>query len=136
MVNPWRDEMREEPPVTTPSVEGVRAAGAATASAHRPFSERVAAPVDGSVTHGALYFEDPFEDRGSDDGRFAWNGADYLYLPYGPCRFLLNGGLFPISALVTPPTTVMASDGVISRQAAGAMDHDAARAEAATAAGP
>jgi len=135
MVNPFHDELAGPQQMTTPSVEGARAAPTVPSLRQRGY-----APVDihaenGAVTHGPLYFEDPFEDKGSEDGQFAWTGEDYLQAAYWRGRFLVNVLLFPISAIVTPPWTMMESDGRLSRQALG-MDHDARRAVDAAAAAP
>jgi len=126
IVNPFADEFANRPAVVTPSVRVAREARVEPVVLRRPCSPIEVTVVDGAVTHGPLYFEDPFEDKGSEDGRFAWTGEDYLYLLYGPGRFSLNSLLFPVSAMVTPPWVVMASDGHLSRQALG-MDHDAER---------
>jgi hypothetical protein len=84
--------------------------------------------VDGATRHWPTYFEDPFEDKGAGrEGRnqhyIGWE--DYVALPYCYARFTLNWLGFPVSAIVTPPWTVMVSDGRVSRQALG-HDHDAA----------
>ncbi len=93
--------------------------------------------VSGSVTHGPLYGEDPFVDKGAGNGRFDEFGTgedayrigweDYLALPYCFARHTLNWLAIPVSAAITPPWTEMASDGRVSRQALG-YDHDARRA--------
>jgi hypothetical protein len=127
IVNPWADDVPKADVVTTASVEGVRTAREDT----EPPPQRVVnaermqfRPEDGTVTHWPLWWEDPFVDKGSEDGVFAWTGEDYLAFPYGLGRFLVNTMGFPISAVVQPPWTVMGSDGVLSRQALG-YDHDA-----------
>ncbi len=108
---------------------------------HEPGEQRVreweamnVAAVDGTVTHWPLYFEDPFEDKGSGNSPFDpfQSGAneyklgweDFFAIPYTHARYTLNYLLLPFSAIATPPWTVMASDGFISRQALG-YDHDA-----------
>ena len=97
---------------------------------------------NGSVTHWPLWFEDPFEDRGNTDvamsdpaaerdlpdNVFAWNWVDYFHLGYGPARELVNIGGWPISAVVTPPGTLMESDGRISKGLVW-YDHDAKRSD-------
>jgi hypothetical protein len=45
-------------------------------------------------------------------------------MPYGWSRWLLNTMAWPVSAIVTPPGTIMTSDGYVSKQALG-YDHDA-----------
>jgi hypothetical protein len=92
-------------------------------------------PARGIVQHYPLYFEDPFEDKGT--GRTDENHPhnvyhagweDYVALPYSCARFALNTAALPVSAVVTPPCTVMESDGYVSRQLLG-YDHDATRAQ-------
>ena len=128
MVNPYIDELAMQPLVTTPSAQQAQAASVAPVATHRDYEPVELTAKDGSVTHGPLYFEDPFEDRGSEDGRFAWSGEEYMYFIHGPACYLLKGGLFPISAVVTPPWVTMVSDGRVS-QRTWRMDHDAQRWE-------
>ena len=128
MVNPYADELAMQPPVTTPSAEQAQAAPVAPTATHRDYEVVEATAKDGSVTHGPLYFEDPFEDRESEDARFAWSGEEYIYFIHGPACYLLKGGLFPISAVVTPPWVTMVSDGRVSQQT-WRMEHDAQRWE-------
>lgn len=110
MVNPFADEMACRPPVTTSSAAQARAAQVTPSVRHRDFATMKLAERDGAVTHGPLYFEDPFVSRGSEDGRFAWTFEELLYIFYGPARFGINGGFLPVSAVVSPPWTVMASE--------------------------
>ncbi len=123
-INPWTDEMVSYDYVTTASVEGVRAASQPLDSASRTFHPTLVSPQDGTVGHFPLGWEDPFEDRGSDDGQFALTGEDYFAMPYGYGRFILNTIAVPISVIVQPPVPLMGSDGITSRQALG-YDHDA-----------
>jgi hypothetical protein len=108
-VNPFADEFQAQPPVTTASVDGVHASGLASAIRVRPYEGMVRGPLDGSVIHGPLYFEDPFETKGSEDGRFAWTWEDYLQVFYWRGRFLLNAVFIPVSAVVQPPWTDVSS---------------------------
>jgi len=126
MVNPFRDELAGQPEVTTASVEGARAAKTTPTVRQRDYTPFELCAEHEGVTHGPLYFEDSSEDKGSDDDRFAWTGEDYLQLFYWRGRFLLNTVFFPVSAVVTPPWTVMESDGRISRHSLG-FDYDATR---------
>ena len=134
-VNPWRDELsvQDNPAVpseiTTPSVEAARASGLTPTMQQRAFKPDTLSPVDEAVTHGPLYFEDPYESPAGDDGRFAWRGADYWYMVYGPSRWMVSGLLFPVSALAMPPWMLMESDGAVGPRAFGER-HDARRAEA------
>jgi hypothetical protein len=125
-INPWADDLPTAADVTTPSVEGVRAADRQPALRTRPIQPSRIEPQPGVVTHWPLWWEDPFVDKGSEDGQFAMTQEDYFAFPYGLGRFLLNTMAFPVSAAVTPPFTIMGSDGVLSRQALG-YDHDAER---------
>jgi len=126
MVDPFRDELEGRQEMTTASVEGARAAKTTPAVRQRDYAAFELLAEHEGVTHGPLYFEDPFEDKGSEDGRFAWTGEDYFQIFYWRARFLANAIAFPVSAVVTPPWTVMESDGRLSRQALG-YDHDAER---------
>lgn len=133
--NPFHDELVSAGEITTASAEGARAAHAERRIQRRSLGPVEVRPADGAVIHGPLFFEDPFEDKGSEDGQFAWTGEDYWDLAYGPARFLLNAVLAPVSALVTSPRVAMTSDGRLSRQLLG-MDHDAARAATSGSPGP
>jgi len=124
LINPWSDETVSAQAVTTASVSAARAQITDPDVQLRDFSAVPLHPQDGSVRHFPLWFEDPFEDRGSDDGRFAWTYEDYIAAPYGLARSILNGIAVPISAIVRPPAPLMMSDGLTSRQALG-YDHDA-----------
>jgi hypothetical protein len=136
MVNPFKDELAGPQPTTTASVDGVRAANAVPSVRQRGYTPVEIHAESGAVTHGPLYFEDPYEEKGSEDGQFAWTREDYFQAAYWRGRFLVNVLLFPISAIVTPPWTVMESDGHLSGQAV-RVDHDAQRAaEASSAAAP
>ncbi len=123
MINPFVDDVPATDEVTTASIVGVRQAGAAPVMRTRGFEPAHACAQDGTVTHWPLWWEDPFVDKGSMDRQFAWTEEDYLAFPYGLGRSLLNMMGWPVSVVVTPPFTVMGSDGVLSRQALG-YDHD------------
>ncbi len=110
-VNAFTDELAGQPPVSTPSVEAARAVSVERTVSRRPHARAEVDAASGAVTHGPLFFEDPFEDIGSEEGAFRWTGGDYGHFFYGPSRFLVNTVLFPVSAVVTPPWQVMVSDG-------------------------
>jgi len=127
LVCPFHDEFVVHPVhSTTASVEGARAAEVTPVIRTRGHAPTERHAENGTVAHAPLYFEDPFEDKGSEDGQFAWTGEDYLQMFYWRVRFLVNAIALPVSAVVTPPWTVMGSDGRLSRQAFG-YDHDAER---------
>lgn len=123
-INPYNDELAGLSEVTTASVEGARSAPSQPTLQPRGHQPVIVEPQDGTVAHWPLWWEDPFEDKGSDDGLFAWTYEDYFCFGYCPGRFLVNTMAFPISVERTRPFTVMCSDGKLSRQALG-YDHDA-----------
>ena len=102
--------------VTTPSAAAVSAIEAAPSMEPSPegVQKNVTSPEQ-VVTHYPLYFEDPSEVRMADSSEVAWSGRDYAYILVGPCRFLLNVGLAPVSMVIEPPWREMASDGEVSR---------------------
>jgi hypothetical protein len=114
--------------VTTPSWESAFAVEREPREARREFEERVRLTRDGSVTHGPLYFEDTSVILKTDSDDFGWTGDDFLYMYYGPLRFLVNMLFFPVSAVDTPPWCVMVSDGLPSREFLGTW-HDSAKIE-------
>jgi len=124
-VNPFTDELQGAPMATTPSADAVRAAQGDVRSMQRPFAQTLLRAKDGTVTHGPLFFEDAFEEREDTDSGFAWTGADYLGWIGGGGRFLTNIVFSPISAVVTPPWRVMASDGHPECRGLGSELHDA-----------
>jgi hypothetical protein len=90
--------------------------------------------ADGTVTHWPLYMENPFVDKGSGNSpldprqtgrneyRLGWE--DVVGTLYSHARYTADYLMIPLSALVTPPWTVMESDGILSRQLLD-YDHDA-----------
>jgi hypothetical protein len=91
------------------------------------------AAENGAVLHGALYFEDPFEDKGAgrtDETdpenvyRLGWE--DWVAFPYSYARYTANWLLLPGSMIVTFPWVAHESDGEISQQLVW-WDHDAER---------
>lgn len=122
-LNPWLDDLPIVEQVTTASVEGARIAPRKPSAPRRSFAAFRVEPQPGTVSHWPLWWQDPFEDKGSEDGRFAWTAEDYFALAYSPGRFLVNMMGFPASVYLTRPGTVMCSDGKLSRQRLG-YDHD------------
>lgn len=117
-VNPWNDDSIGSEAWTTPSAEGFRSAKAEPATRHRNIEETNINRSAG-VPHYPLWWEDPFEDKGDMDGRYAWTWQDYFAAPYSFGRYILNTIGMPASVVLTPPATPMVSDGVVGR------DHDA-----------
>lgn len=122
--NPFVDDTPSSEQATTASEEKVRAAQATPVVRRRDWKQSRLGYASGDVEHWPLWFEDPFEDKGSEDGKQALTGEDYVAFPYSFARLLLNTMGLPVSAVVTPPSTPMVSDGRLSRQALG-KDHDA-----------
>jgi len=122
-VNPWRDDAIPISAADTPSMEGVLAAGHEPVFRQREMPHIAFAGQMPVVPHYPLWWEDPFEDKGDGDDQFALTYADYIAMPYGLGRFLLNTVAWPVSAVVTPPGTPMVSDGRVSA----GKDHDAKR---------
>ncbi len=127
MSGPFRDDLVNAPPVTTPSADGIRAAKVSRVAPQRRFQTTAATPVECAVTHAPLYFEDPSEVLGSDDGKFAWTGEDYWSFFVWRGRFLANLVLFPINFVDTPIWTNMTSDGVLAPRGPFGESLDAAR---------
>lgn len=109
--DPWVDELSGLPPVTTPSVEGVRSPAREPVFRRRSHAAVELLPKQGSVTHGPLYFADPAIRFASDDGRFAWTNEDYAQFVVGSARFLWRIAMYPFNATETPPWALVRSDG-------------------------
>lgn len=135
LINHWREDGPAVTRVWESSTEvDIRSHYAPAPQLTRNWPDSAVTAVNGAVTHWPLYFEDPFVDKGSGNGPFDECGTgrdeyrigweDYVAMPYGYARHWANMLLLPVSAVVTPPWTVMESDGFLSRQALG-YDHDA-----------
>jgi hypothetical protein len=120
-VNPWRDDSIPSTVYGTASSEAVMAANEAPAIRLREIPPTPAPMARDEVPHYPLWWEDPFEDQGDNNDTYAWTWQDYLHMPYGFGRFILNTAGWPVSAVVTPPGTPMVSDGVVEKV------HDAER---------
>ncbi len=124
-INMFADERVPREDMMTQSEREARAATAAPSPVRRiEGSPQEVVGESGEVVHWPLWFEDPFEDKGSDDGKFAWTWEDYFAIPYSAGRILVNLVGLPASMVVTPPGTPMVSDGVLSNQILG-RNHDA-----------
>lgn len=130
--NPFRDELAGSTPATTPSGVGVRAAKVSRVAPQRRFQPVETGPSECRVTHAPLYFEDPSEVEGSEDGTFAWTGEDYWNFLAWRGRFLVNLVLFPVNFIETPMWTLMTSDGELAPRGPFQERHDAARADRST----
>ncbi len=135
------NHFKEDGPSTTmnwdsPTTADVKARFKEAEPRERGWTATTVAAESGKVYHYPLYLENPFVDKGRaavhPEGwtepdelnvyRAGWE--DYVALPYSPARYMLNVLLFPASTVVTPPWTVMESDGQLSKQLLG-YDHDA-----------
>jgi hypothetical protein len=138
---PFHNHFREDGPSTTadletPTSKDVKARmQPAQQPECRDWPVTTVAAESGAVTHGPLYFEDPFEDKGDgrtdetnpfDVYRLGWE--DLVAFPYCYARYWGNQLMVPFSAVVTPPWFALESDGRLSRQLLG-YDHDAAVVE-------
>ncbi len=114
--NPFRDETISADRITTATEQYVdeHHDTGDTLPAERGWPRRVVVLHSGSVTHWPLWWEDPFEDRGSQDAQFAWTEEDALAFVTSPSLFLINLGGLPIGMVRVPPGTIMNSDGVAS----------------------
>ncbi|MFH1745775.1 MAG: hypothetical protein ABIG44_01895 [Planctomycetota bacterium] len=133
------NQFREDGPAVSASWESPTSAdlkdrATAVESYSREWDLATVYPESGAVTHWPLYFEDPFADKGHgrtdethpfDVHRLGWE--DYVAFPYCLARHTANWLFLPVSAVVTPPWTLMESDGQLSKQLLG-YDHDATRA--------
>ena len=124
MINPFADHVPRVEEVTTASVDGARGAPRLPSAPRRDFTAFRVESQPGTVSHWPLWWEDPFEDKGSEDGKFAWTWEDYLAMPWSYSRWFANVWLVSASIAVPQPFTVMASDGELSEQWLG-YDHDA-----------
>ncbi len=127
--------------MTTASAEGFRGKAEFPASHCRNPRQETVLAENGAVSHWPLWFEDPFEDKGNEtatpadrdapDNHFAVTWVDYAHILYGPARMSVNLASLPISMAVTPPGTLLESDGRIDK---GLLwyDHDAMRADSVT----
>ncbi len=114
------DDLPHSSMVTTASKDAALRAedeieGEAEAVRVRDFAVGRVERADGTVSHGPLWFEDPFEMTGSHDGQFRVTMEEFLYFPYGIGRFVVNLGLLPLSVLVDPPGSMVCSDGLERR---------------------
>ncbi len=139
--NPWvEDGPATREPWESPSARDVLQHHAAAAHTKPRWSQPLTlAAADGSVTHWPLYFEDPFVDKGhgrSGLNKYHLGWEDVVASVYGYARHTLNWLLIETSLVVEPPWTLMVSDGELSRQPLGLVNHDAAVASPRRAARP
>ena len=72
--------------------------------ARRDWPETFAYYPDASVTHETVYFQDPFEVAGGNDGQFrTWRLADAVALLASPPLFVANTAALPVAMAISPP---------------------------------
>lgn len=113
VLDPWSDDTPGVALVSTASSRQVRRSNARSAPRTRGFDRRVVSAQDGSVVHFPLLMQDPYEEQGSEDQQFAWTWEDYVGMPYGLGRFIVNTIGIPVSSAVYPPLINRSSDGVL-----------------------
>jgi hypothetical protein len=113
--NLFRDDALSRDTWSTPTQDGILAAGHPAVVRQRNTPPIETPIADASVPHYSLWFEDEFEDKGDGDGKTAWSYADYLALFYSPGRFALNTFCSPVSAIVVPPGVSLVSDGEVGK---------------------
>ena len=114
--NPFRDETIPADSITTATAEGVRSQAGPAENLRRDWPPQRIVTHSGMVTHWPLWWEDPFEDLGSEDNQFAWTWEDAVAFPGTVGRWVVNTGGWPVSAVFIPPGTVMSSDGIASHR--------------------
>lgn len=127
--DPYRDSGAAiDGDMITASSEGYSAKPDASSEMQRSGPPWLAVYKSGAVTHWPVYTEDPFEDLGNrdtpykdpserdaPDNVFAWNWVDYFHIAYGPARYCVNLVGSPASLVLTPPGTLMESDGRVAK---------------------
>jgi len=110
----FTDEFANKAPVQTQSSQRAIESPGTPSKLSRGYQLSSVSAADGTVTHGPLYFEDPFETRGSRDGKFAWTFEDYFALGYSDARWLINVAVMEVSFLLPTPVAQMetGADGV------------------------
>ena len=97
----------------TPEVRDVRHGG--DVAVQRGWDESSASYHSGDVEHLALYLQDPFERRGSNDGYFqTWCLDDVVAAFNGPTIFFGQTVGLPVAAVVAPPWQEACSDGNVA----------------------
>ena len=98
--------------MSTASSEAIAAADKEPHIIRRDWEQMTVRTESGTVTHWPIWMENAAAERGSSDGKVAVTWEDLNATVYCPLRFCANLLLVPVSAIVDPPGTVMASDGL------------------------
>ncbi len=113
--NAYIDPIDNQQRISTASVDAALEIEASPAPRSRSYTSLRLESFDNGVTHGPLYFEDPYESLEGDDD-LAWSGQDHFASIACPVRYAANLALTPLTAIVTPPWLVMESDGAPSKR--------------------
>ena len=124
-INPWRDDSIPPSAYGTASSDYILSANVPPTIRQRNTEPINGPDVSWDVPHYPLWWEDSFDDQGDNNNTYAWTWQDYFAMPYGLARFLLNTTALPVSAIVTPPFTPIASDGIVGHGIAGPNSQDA-----------
>lgn len=104
--------------LTTASAEAVRAANVTPRSApeYRDIRFHVC-PKSGTVTHTPAYFRTDARCCGDNNTKFGISGNDYFAWVRETTGFFISIAMHPVDLLLTPPWTLMESDGKQARRA-------------------
>ena len=111
--SPFIDDLGQQPPVTTASVDGVREADRNSAEVSSNYALKTTDVADGTVTHGPLYLTKPCCSGG--DGAFALTCRDFRHVLCGPLHFHLDAVFLPARAIIVHPWKDVSSDGSADR---------------------
>ena len=112
--NMYVDAQSPRGPVETTSSAKLKTMTGETAPRSRGHEPVTSPAADTRVCHGPLYFEDPFESKGSLDGKFAWTLEDYFALGYCGGRWLANTIFLPVTVTVHPIWSTACTDGAVA----------------------
>lgn len=105
--------------LTTASAEAVRAANITRPSTpERRDPQFHVSPKSGAVTHTPVYFRSNTELPDDNDKAFGLSGEDFAVFLPEVAKFFISIALHPLDVLLTPPWTLMESDGHQTRRAA------------------
>ncbi|MCC7293855.1 MAG: hypothetical protein IT449_17490 [Phycisphaerales bacterium] len=112
--NMYVDTQSPHQPVETASSAKLKAMTGKAESRSRGHEAMTSPAADTRVCHGPLYFEDPFESKGSLDGKFAWTLEDHFATVYCGGRWLANTIFLPVSVTVHPIWSTACTDGAVA----------------------
>lgn len=112
--NMYVDAQSPRGPVETASSAKLKTLTGQAAPRSRGHEAMTSPAADTRVCHGPLYFEDPFESKGSLDGKFAWTLEDHFATVYCGGRWLANTIFLPVSVTVHPIWSTACTDGAVA----------------------